>query len=80
MTNFHPYLRSLLRSDRFEIADHEAIGYGRWRFERLYALVPAQTYIGRWLESFKDFPPRQAPGSFSLTHVMAKVQEGAGGT
>jgi arylsulfatase len=31
---------------------------------------PAQAYVGRWLQSFKDYPPRQKPGSFNLEAVM----------
>ncbi len=68
-----------LRSDPFEIADHEAIGYGKWRFDRLFALVPAQEFVGNWLASLQEFPPRQEPGSFSLSQVMDKLTEGAGG-
>jgi hypothetical protein len=25
------------------------------------------------MQSFKDFPPRQKPGSFNLSHVMEKL-------
>jgi arylsulfatase len=68
-----------LRSDPFEIADHEAIGYGKWRFDRLFALVPAQAFVANWLASLQEFPPRQKPGSFSLSQVMEKLTAGAGG-
>ncbi len=68
-----------LRSDPFERADEEAIGYGLWRFERLFLLVPAQVYVGQWLKTLAEFPPRQAPGSFSLSKVMAKLRAGASG-
>jgi arylsulfatase len=37
-------------------------------------LVPAQAYVGRFLETFKDFPPRQAPGSFSLGDAMQRLR------
>jgi arylsulfatase len=67
-----------LRSDPFERADHEAIGYSRWRIDRVYALVPAQAFVARWLQSFKEFPPRQKPASFSIDQVMQKLLEGAG--
>ena len=30
--------------------------------------------MGQWLSSFKDFPPRQKPASFSLDQVMQKLQ------
>jgi arylsulfatase len=36
-------------------------------------LVPAQTYVGKFLETFKEFPPRQKPASFSLDQVMEKL-------
>ncbi len=68
-----------LRSDPFEIADYETIGYPRWRIDRLYLLVPAQAYVAKWLSSLKDFPPRQEPGSFSLSKVMAKLRSAGGG-
>jgi hypothetical protein len=38
-------------------------------------LVPAQAYVARWLESFKDFPPRQKPASFSIDEVMKRLEE-----
>jgi arylsulfatase len=65
-----------LRSDPFERAT-ESMNYGRWRIERAYALVPAQVYVGRFLESFKDFPPRQRPGSFSLGDAMQRLRRGS---
>jgi arylsulfatase len=65
-----------LRADPFERADHEGIDYARWRFERLFLLVPAQAYVGRWLETLKEFPPRQKPASFNLDEVMDKLTKG----
>jgi arylsulfatase len=59
-----------LRTDPFERADHEAIDYPRWRLERAFALVPAQSFVAQWLSSFREFPPRQKPASFSLDQVM----------
>jgi arylsulfatase len=68
-----------LRSDPFETADHEAMDYERWRVEHLFLLVPAQQYVGRFLGSFKDFPPSQKPGSFSIDSAMEALQRGQGG-
>jgi arylsulfatase len=65
-----------LRGDPFERADHEGIDYERWRADRLFLLVPAQAYVAQWLSSFKEFPPRQKPASFSIDQVMQKLQEG----
>jgi arylsulfatase len=68
-----------LRSDPFERADQEAIGYPRWRIDRIFILVPAQGYVALWVQSFKEFPPRQKPATFSIDQVMKKLQEGSGG-
>jgi arylsulfatase len=67
-----------LRSDPFETADHEAMDYERWAVEHLFVLVPAQQYVGQFLQSFKDYPPRQKPGSFSIDQAMEALQAGAG--
>ena len=64
-----------LRSDPFERADHEAIGYGAWRFDRLFLLVPAQAYVGKFLGTFQEFPPRQKPSSFSIDQVLEGMQK-----
>jgi arylsulfatase len=68
-----------LRADPFERGDHEGMGYKRWRIDRTFLMVPAQTYVGQWLQSFKEFPPRQKPGSFSLGDAMEKIMKGSGG-
>jgi arylsulfatase len=63
-----------LRMDPFERAESEnAMGYQRWYMERMFAIAPAGAYVGRWLQSFKEFPPRQKPGSFNLDRVMEAV-------
>ena len=65
-----------LRTDPFERADHEGMGYGYWRINRAYVLAPAQAYVGNYLKSFGEFPPRQKPGSFNLSDAMSKMTEG----
>jgi arylsulfatase len=68
-----------LRMDPFERAEHEnAMGYQRWFMDRMFAIAPAGAYIGRWLESFKEFPPRQKPGSFTLEGAMDAVMSNVG--
>ena len=66
-----------LRTDPFERADHEGMGYQRWRAERMFALAPAQAFVAKWLKSFQDFPPRQKPGSFSLQNAMDEIASGS---
>jgi arylsulfatase A-like enzyme len=70
-----------LRMDPFERAEQEnAMGYQRWYLEHMFAIAPAGAYVGQWLQSFKEFPPRQKPGSFNLDRVMEAVtsQQGTG--
>lgn len=43
----------------------------------MFALAPAQMFVGRYLESFKEFPPRQKPGSFNLSAAMDKIRSGS---
>jgi arylsulfatase len=62
-----------LRTDPFERADYESIDYAHWRIDRVFLLVPAQAFVGQWLSSFKEYPPRQKPGSFSLEQVMNQL-------
>jgi arylsulfatase len=68
-----------LRSDPFETADHEGMDYERWRVEHLFVMVPAQQYVGKFLGTFKDYPPSQKPGSFSIDGALEALQRGAQG-
>jgi len=62
-----------LRMDPFERASDESVGHPIWAAERMFVLAPAAGYVGQWLQSFREFPPRQKPGSFSLDRVMEQV-------
>lgn len=68
-----------LRSDPFEIDDHEGMDYKRWRLEHTFLLVPAQQFVGRFLTTFKEFPPSQKVGSFSIDQALEKLQQGSAG-
>jgi arylsulfatase len=67
-----------LRADPFETADHEGMDYERWAVEHLFLLVPAQQYVGKFLGTFKDYPPRQKPGSFSIDAALETLQRTTG--
>ncbi len=68
-----------LRSDPFERAEYEGMGYNQWYLEHMFAIAPAGAYVGQWLQSFREFPPRQKPGSFNLERVMEAVTAPYGG-
>jgi arylsulfatase len=66
-----------LRRDPYERAPITSNTYFDWVLDRAYLLVPAQAYVGRFLETFGEYPPRQKPASFSLDQVMEKLETGA---
>lgn len=68
-----------LRMDPFERAEDEnAMGFQRWFADRMFVIAPAGAYVGQWLQSFREFPPRQKPGSFNLDRVMEAVSKPQG--
>jgi arylsulfatase A-like enzyme len=67
-----------LRSDPFEKGDQIGMEYRKWRIDRTFLLVPAQEYVAAFLATFKEFPPSQKVGSFSLDQVLETLQKGAG--
>jgi arylsulfatase len=62
-----------LRRDPYERATETSNSYYDWMIDRVYLLVPAQTYVGQFLQTFQEFPPRQKAASFSLDQVMDKL-------
>jgi arylsulfatase len=53
--------------------------FTHWRLDRIFLLVPAQQYIGQFLASFREFPPSQKAGSFSLDQVLETLSAPAKG-
>ncbi len=62
-----------IRMDPFERAPEEAMGYEQWCIENMFVIGPSAAGVGMWLQSFKEFPPRQKPGSFNLNKVMENL-------
>ena len=56
--------------------DHESNYYHDWWVRRAYFFVPAQAYVGQFLQTFQEYPPRQKAASFSLDQVMEKLSTG----
>jgi arylsulfatase len=67
-----------LRRDPYERAEITSNTYYDWLIDHAYFLVPAQAYVGQFLATFKEFPPRQKAASFSLDQVMEKLKSPAG--
>ena len=67
-----------LRADPYERAQITSNTYYDWMLDHAFLLVPAQAYAGKFLETFKEYPPAQKAASFSLDQVMEALQAGAG--
>jgi arylsulfatase A-like enzyme len=67
-----------LRSDPFERAREESMNYGDWLFHRVFVFVPAQAGVAKFLETFKEFPPRQKAASFTVDQVLQSLTRSIG--
>lgn len=63
-----------LRRDPYERAQITSNTYYDWYIDRVYLLVPAQAYVGNFLKTFVEYPPRQKAASFSLDQVMEQLE------
>ncbi|MER8442879.1 arylsulfatase [Mesorhizobium sp. M1066] len=68
-----------LRTDPYERADITSNTYYDWLLHNMYFIFVAQTAAAKFVETFKEFPRAQAPGSFSLDDAMAKMAEASSG-
>lgn len=67
-----------LRRDPYERAYSTSNTYYDWLIDRAFLLVPAQVYVGNFLKTFQEFPPRQEAASFTVDKVMEKLMETTG--
>ena len=66
-----------LRTDPYERAAITSNTYWDWWMDHAFLLIPAQGYVGEFLSTFKEFPPRQKAASFTLDQVMEQLQKSA---
>ena len=64
-----------LRRDPYERSQLTSNTYYDWLLDRVYLMLPASDYVGKFLMTFKEFPPRQKAGSFNLEKVMETLAE-----
>ena len=51
--------------------------YFRWAADKLWIYQPLQGFVGNFLKSFAEFPPRQASASFNVGAVMERMKSAA---
>jgi ribosome small subunit-dependent GTPase A len=59
-----------LRRDPYERGMVTSNTYDDWFLERSFLLLAAKDYVGKFMMTFKEYPPRQKAGSFNLDNVM----------
>jgi arylsulfatase A-like enzyme len=64
-----------LRTDPYERADITSNTYYDWCLDHAFLIVPAQDYVGQFIATLKDYPPRQKAASFNLDEVMQTMTE-----
>ncbi len=68
-----------LRMDPYERAPITSNTYFDWQIRHSFLGVPTQALVGEFIETFKEFPPRQKPSSFSVDQIMEQLQKPQGG-
>ena len=56
------------------------MGYNDWWYRRSFIAVPIQNIVGKTLMSFKEFPPRQKPASFTIDQAMEALMKSSPGS
>jgi arylsulfatase len=68
-----------LRTDPYERADTTSNTYFDWYFRRAgFILGAAQKLVGDFMATFKEFPPSQKPGSFTIEQADAMMTDAMG--
>jgi arylsulfatase len=68
-----------LRTDPFERADVTSNTYYDWFLHHDYIVFAAQALASEHAKTFRDFPPRQKPASFTIDDALAKLSDATSG-
>ena len=64
-----------LRTDPYEHADVTSNTYWDWILDHDYIIVYGTYIATMFLQTFRDFPPRQEPASFTIDHAVKKLND-----
>jgi arylsulfatase len=62
-----------LRTDPYEFADVTSNTYYDWFLHNAYFIYAAQAGAAKFVETFKEFPAVQKPGSFTVDQALEKM-------
>jgi arylsulfatase len=63
-----------LRTDPFERADLTSNTYWDWYISKAYMIMAAQALVVPFLNTFKEFPPRQKAATFTIDQALEKME------
>ena len=66
-----------LRRDPYERSEKTSNTYYDWVIDHAFIIYGAQAIVGRFLQTFKEFPPRQKAASFTIDQAMEKLKPAA---
>ena len=64
-----------LRTDPFEQADITSNTYWDWFLERVFLAFFGMGLVNQFLQTFKEFPPRAKPASFTIDQAVEQLNE-----
>jgi arylsulfatase len=64
-----------LRRDPYERAQLTSNTYYDWTLNRTYLFYGATALVNQFLSTFKEYPPRQRPPSFSINQALERLQQ-----
>jgi arylsulfatase len=67
-----------LRTDPYERADITSNTYWDWYLSKAYMIMASQAIVGKFLETFKEFPPRQKAATFTVEKANETMQQPSG--
>jgi arylsulfatase len=71
-----------LRMDPFERSPITSNTYWDWYIDHAFLLYPLNEELGKLMATFKDYPPAQLPGSFTIGGVkqaLESLEKASGG-
>ncbi len=73
MTTLRAPLIIDLLTDPYEYAPDGSSNYEDWMLHRAFLVLPAVEKVGLYLSTYRDYPPRQRPASFSIDQLLEKL-------
>ena len=68
-----------LKMDPFERAPTDSNNYYHWLITNAFLILQAQEATARFVQSFREFPPRQEPASFNVDQILRQMTQAAHG-